>query len=211
MMAGTQRDDFDRSFDFFENNGEGSSSEGPWTEKNWKSNPADTSFDTDIFEFTATLSNQYGSEDHGSQTSIFPEDPFSASFEKPTKVDTIQVAVQEQLSALYDDVSSEPTCQVEGSIYVKSRSQMEGIPFCITLRDLMVNLNRVEATEDLGQDVSDKISRKGLHRSDRVLRVRLPPESGEGEMRIANYFCSSTLRPVPLVCMITVVWWSLGA
>jgi len=235
MMAGTQRDDFDRSFDLFEKQVDVSqdTQQSNWTASN-SANPNDTSFDTDIFTFTVESSSQLGGpiggfENDSQASSVFPPDPFATPFmneqpqiaaanvdnlgqkltpgsqQMPSKVETIQVAVHEQLSALYDDVSSEPSFHVDGSIFVKAKSQLAGAPFCITVRDLMGNLEEITSLDESTQEISDEISRQGLHRSDRVLRVLFPQEdTSRGDrsnagVRIASYTCSPTLRPVPLV------------
>jgi hypothetical protein len=111
--------------------------------------------------------------------------------------DTVRIAIHEQLSALYDDVSVDPTCQVEGTIYAQYKSDLKGIPFCLTLRDLLGQLDRVDPNPEVCQNVSDKVTRQGLHRLDKVLRVRMPGDSEQDQIRIASYLCG--IRPVPLV------------
>jgi hypothetical protein len=126
---------------------------------------------------------------------------------------TVHVAMHEQLSAIYDDISDDPACQVEGSIHVKPSPELANSPFSLVLRDLMGHLKSVKqhrvgggghGTGDSSlsycQDVTDKVSRQGLHKSDRVFRVMLPPNVlSNGEVPIAQYICSSRVRPVPLV------------
>jgi hypothetical protein len=130
--------------------------------------------------------------------------------------EAIEVEIHEQLSAVYDDVSPESTCQVEGTIYALQqhprRHQHQhqhpheppagSAPFCLTLRDVLGQLDRVDANPDVCQNVSDRVSRQGLHRLDQVLRVRMPPPpsdpaSSEDKIRVASY--TSSIRPVPLV------------
>jgi hypothetical protein len=133
--------------------------------------------------------------------------------EVPEDPATVHVAMHEQLSAIYDDTSEDPACQVEGSIHVKPSAEMANSPFSLVLRDLMGHLKSVKdrvggtggtAAGDYSysycQDVTDKVSRQGLHKSDRVFRVTLPPNVlSNGEVPIAQYMCSSRVRPVPLV------------
>jgi hypothetical protein len=103
--------------------------------------------------------------------------------------EAIEVEIHEQLSAVYDDVSPESTCQVEGTIYALQQQHPRrhqhhqhpheppagSAPFCLTLRDVLGQLDRVDANPDVCQNVSDRVSRQGLHRLDQVLRVRMPP------------------------------------
>jgi len=219
--------DFDRSFDYFEGKsddprgGDGGGGGAPalWSDNAaWDTNhnnaPAETSFDADAFEFAAESSTQLGDEQDSS--SLY--DPFAigeavtrqqqqqqhlngaAGRALDVNNNTVSISVHEQLSALFDDISD--GCQVEGTVYVKPVGELTGLPFCITLRDMAGELHKVDLQDAVAQDISDKVSRQALHRSDRVLRVRLLTGSNDGkgeETRIASYTCSPTLRPVPLV------------
>jgi hypothetical protein len=128
--------------------------------------------------------------------------------------DAVEIVIREQLSAVYDDVSPDPSCHVEGTIsLVRRRHQQHpqpqggsAPPFCLTMRDVLGQLDRVDPNDDVCQNVSDRVSRQGLHRLDRVLRVRLPQPPSDSDddhddegrlVRLATYH--SSIRPVPLV------------
>jgi hypothetical protein len=192
--------DFDQSFEYFEGSGK-----DPWSDKGWGKNASlDSSFDSfedGLFEFSADKSVDLDG-DLDSQ-SIFFTDPFSHTPSKKegrVTVTTVRLAMHEQVSALYDDDSVDTTCQIEGSIHVKPTTDRKS-PFHLTIRDVMSHLERIEVRPDICRDVSEKISRKDLHESDRVLRVTLPPNSLNQEIKIARYVCTSTLRPVPMVSL----------
>jgi hypothetical protein len=167
-------EDFDRSFDFF-NEGD-----DPWKEASKQA--LDTTFDSDVFEFSATSSFEGQEEETGSI--FFPDDPFLAS--SPIKV---RVAIHEQLSAMYDDFSQEGAITVTGSIHVKVA---ESVPFSLVLNDSAENVQRIE-------ELPDVCSVDNM----RVLQVKLDPTHALEEIPIANYFCLPKLRPVPLVSFVT--------
>jgi hypothetical protein len=197
-------EDFDNSFDYFEG-----SEKDPWNGQTWGKNASldssfDSSFDDGLFEFSATSSVQGLDADLDSQ-SLFFTDPFSLTPPRKEGPVTIRVAMHEQLSALYDDESADTSCQVEGSIHVKPTTDIKG-PFHLTIRDVMNQLGRIEVKPDICRDVSDKISRKDLQKQDRVLRVSLPPNAMNQEIPIARYYCELSLRPVPMVCVLTILF-----
>lgn len=171
-----RQDDFDRSFDYFESS--------KWSD--WKND--------------ANLEHEVSSGPREDETSVF--DPFAGA---SAGVDTVPIAITEQLSALYDDVSSDPTWMVDGAVYLQPRPELAGLPFLLTLRDVLGHVNQLSPNTDLCEDVSDKIARQGLHRSDRVLRVRLAANTedhsrgGGGKVLLTSYQCSKDLRPVPLL------------
>ena len=111
----------------------------------------------------------------------------------------VSVSVDEQLSAMYDDVSQEPTCHLEGAVHARSMVDMGQHPFCLVLRDLLGHIDVLEDRPAVSKDVSKEISRKGLHRGDRVVRISLPSTSKGKVLQIARYICHTELRPVPLV------------
>jgi hypothetical protein len=203
--------------------GTGQNGTDPWSDETWGRgalliNAADveTVETEDVFEFSTDNGNvdsllleellvddqhQHLDNGEGEEASrlFFPsaDDFFREVPEDPA---TVHVAIHEQLSAIYDDISEDPACQVEGSIHVKPSAEMGNSPFSLVLRDLMGHLKNVKDRTDFCQDVTDKVSRQGLHKSDRVFRVMLPPNVlANGEVPIAKYICSSRVRPVPLV------------
>jgi hypothetical protein len=197
MATAGHTEDFDQSFEYFEGSGKGKE---PWAEKVWGQNALDSSFDSafedGIFEFSATSSAQFDG-DFDSQSFLFG-DTFALNPSKKEGPVTVRLAMHEQVSALYDDASVDTTASIIGSIHVKPTTDLKG-PFHVTIRDAMNHLERIEIRPDICRDVSEKISRKGLHESDRVLRVTLPPNSINQEIPIARYVCTPTLRPVPMV------------
>jgi hypothetical protein len=203
----TAGQDFDQSFDYFEGSGNGFEDSGkekdPWADKPWGQNATldssfDSAFEDGIFEFSATSSVQLdGDLDSDSQSFLFSA-PFAVTPSKKEGPVTVRLAMHEQVSALYDDATVDTTCQIEGSIHIKPTTDLKA-PFHLTIRDVMNHLERIEIRPDICCDVSEKISRKDLHESDRVLRVTLPPNSINQEIPIARYVCTPTLRPVPMV------------
>jgi hypothetical protein len=198
MATTGQTEDFDQSFEYFEGSGKGND---PWAEKAWGKNASldssfDSAFEDGIFEFAATDSVHHDT-DFDSQSFLFG-DPFAVTPSKKEGPVTVRLAMHEQVSALYDDANVDTTCQIEGSIHVKPTTDLKA-PFHVTIRDTMNHLERIEIRPDICRDVSEKISRKDLHESDRVLRVTLPPNSINQEIPIARYVCTPTLRPVPMV------------
>ena len=207
------RDDFDRSFDFFQSQIASSEQRDPWAEKltvlgvkqNVNNTSGDTtSFEDDLFEFTATSSVQVGDFDEPdeSQSFFFPTDPFGTPITEKRQI--VRVAIHEQLSALYDDISSDPACQVDGRVLVQtptSKSTTEPIrSFCLLLRDLFGHLDRCDLKDSVCEDITSTMSPDGLHKTDRVLKIRLPNDApANDEISILTYTCSQSLRPVPMV------------
>jgi hypothetical protein len=200
MATEGRTEDFDQSFEYFESSEGSGKGKDPWAEKVWGQNALDSSFDSafedGIFEFSATSSVQFDG-DFDSQSFLFG-DPFALTPSKKEGPVTVRLAMHEQVSALYDDASVDTTASIIGSIHVKPTTDLKG-PFHVTIRDTMNHLERIEIRPDICRDVSEIISRKGLHESDRVLRVTLPPNSINREIPIARYVCTPTLRPVPMV------------
>lgn len=202
-------DDFDRSFDFFQrkNDGEGNvkdifkQSEQSWSKGN--SGLLDTSLEKDLFEFSATKSSL---REKPSKLNIFPEDPFdkhqtSMSSKADTTI-TVQIAIHEQLSAMYDDFSQEGAIAVTGSVHVKPTKELKS-SFCLVLKEVSANIQKLELKDKLCEDISDKARDNVIYPSDRILRITLnPKDTDEEDVLIANYSCVTKLRPVPLVSSI---------
>ena len=181
----------------------------PWSDLTWGRDAMNVTFETDIFDFDAEDNKStFGKQpsDFESVSLFFPNDPMwdgadGEKEEKEREKPIVQVAIHEQLSAVYDDVSKEPSCQVDGSIVVKSSSQSPTTePFCLIIRDL---LDRIEGLElknictDISREAAD---RTDLHRSDKVLKILAPPVSQlDTEIPVATYTCTPKLRPVPMV------------
>lgn len=199
MALERQRDDFDRSFDYFgqSDGSQATDRTDPWSLSWINDNHGETSFDTEIFEFSAESSVQHTEDgDQDSQSHFFPADPFGGTRD----MDKVRVAIHEQLSALYDDVATEPKCSVEGSIYVKSKAPLGGVPFCITVRDVLGQIGKITPNTAVCKDVSEKVSRQNLHKLDKILCVRYPDNVLTGtEIQVATYSGTPSLRPVPLV------------
>ena len=183
----------------------------PWSDETWGENAVNVTFETvetDVFEFSTEGSSiQNGNSPEDVEFSLYRGGSAVASREmrqqeqqrKPAGPPLVTVAVHEQLSATYDDVSEEPSCHLEGSVYVRATADMSRHPFCLVVRDLLGHVEVLEDRTVVSKDVSQQISRKGLHRADRVVRISLPSSSTRKDVQIARYICTTRLRPVPLV------------
>jgi hypothetical protein len=195
-MAATE--DFDRSFDFFEGDGPDKTA---WKDLSWTKNTShETSFESTLFEFSATSGQQ---PEAFPEPVFFPEDPFFDGKNVSTHhagdnkggVSKVHVAIHEQLSAMYDDFSQEGSISVTGSLRVKPTVPVQGT-FFLTLRDQQHQIHKLEPIESgVCKDVTGKTNRGG---SNRVLRVTLDSSTSE-ETPIATYSGVSKLRPVPVV------------
>jgi hypothetical protein len=183
----------------------------PWSDMTWGEKILNVTLDSDIFDFSVGQASSLLSPDLETQSFLFPSDPIWGTIkdeddEEGEGVRFIRVAIHEQLSAVYDDVSKEPVCHVRGSIHIKpTSSSISGSdppdPFCLVVRDLLDNIAHLETNSLLCTNVSDSANRTSLHKSDRILRVWVPSDSNpEDEISIATYVCTSKLRPVPMVC-----------
>eukprot|EP00523_Entomoneis_sp_CCMP467_P012007 CAMPEP_0168717970 /NCGR_PEP_ID=MMETSP0724-20121128/273_1 /TAXON_ID=265536 /ORGANISM="Amphiprora sp., Strain CCMP467" /LENGTH=377 /DNA_ID=CAMNT_0008764461 /DNA_START=8 /DNA_END=1141 /DNA_ORIENTATION=- len=127
----------------------------------------------------------------------------------------VRVAIHEQVSALYDGVTDEPACHVEGSLYVRPSEDLQAKPFLLVVRDSDNHVAHWKDWPSTCRNVSDKVSRKGLHRTDRVLQISTrceeqkrttqSPRSLAEETLIGQYICSDRVRPVPLLIKSRVV------
>ena len=197
---GSDREAFDRSFEFFESH---DGEDDPWSVVPGPANKKllETSFESDPFSAISSIKPE------DTNFTLFPQDPFVSSSVEPVPptptVSTVRVGVHEQLSAFYDDMSTQGSVHVAGSIHVKPAFGGIPGPFCLVCRDLLDQIERLDARTDVCLDITDQTKLHGLqHPTDRVLRVTLPnPLTGpatEG-IAVANYVCSPGLRPVPMV------------
>jgi hypothetical protein len=189
------REAFDRSFEFFQGS-------DPWGSPDSNRNKAlNTTFESDPFEFSAISS--VPNRDNDGLSTLFADDPFLDT--KPTSgktrlatapIATVRVGVHEQISALYDDTSRAGSVEVQGSIHVKLTGKISA-PFSLVCRDPLDQIERLDCS-----NISDTVSRHGMHESDRILRVQISDEiaslAAEG-VSIATYTCVPSLHPVPLV------------
>ena len=179
----------------------------PWSDETWGQNAMNVTYETvetDVFEFSAGESELNGASPSDVELSLFrggnaARDGNLLQEKKNTGPPAVSVAVHEQLSAIYDDVSPEPSCHLEGTIHVRSTTDMSRHCFCLVLRDLLGHIDVLEDRPAVAKDVSKEIARKGLHKGDRVMRISLPSSSKGKAVQIARYICTSGLRPVPLV------------
>ena len=127
----------------------------------------------------------------------------------------VRVAVHEQVSALYDGVTDEPTCHVEGSIYVQPTEDLQAKTFLLVIRDADGHVAHWKDWSSTCQNVTDSVPRKGgMHRSDRVLRIttkspeeqRSPDVLVPEDTLVAQYICTDRVRPVPMVSPSFLVW-----
>lgn len=185
----------------------------PWSDETWGQQAAmNVTFETvetDIFEFSAGNSVSHADSPDDVAFSLFRGGNAAAAAaasrdkkhqeQKHSGPPVVAVAVREQLSATYDDVSAEPSCHLEGTVHVRGMTDMSRHPFCLVMRDLLGHIEVLEDRAMVAKDVSQQISRTGLHRADRVLRISLPASATRKDVQVARYICSSRLRPVPLV------------
>ena len=157
----------------------------------WTGNQS-SSFDNDPFDFTAIQST--------ARTPTEANPPFVVSQPRVASQATpiVKVYLHEQLAARYDDVSSEGVVNIEGTIYVQATGR-SSTPFCLVIRDLLDQIEHIEEHADVCYNMTNRVSLKGLHQSDRVLRITLNQGSTFRETIVLKYFCVPTLRPVPLV------------
>lgn len=183
----------------------------PWSDETWGQNALNVTFETvetDVFEFPAENSISHADSPDDVAVSLFRggnhatasrADKNLQQEQKHSGPPLVSVAVYEQLSATYDDVSEEPNCHLEGTVHVQATTDMSRHPFCLVIRDLLSHIDVLEDRATVAKDVSQEITRKGLHRADRVLRISLPSSATRKDVQVARYICSSRLRPVPLV------------
>jgi hypothetical protein len=154
--------------------------------------PESSSFDSVPFDFSTDQSTARATE-HAFR-SLVTNEPNASS------TPLVKVYIHEQLAARYDDVSNEGEMSIEGTIYVQAMGPSSA-PFCIVLRDLLGQIDRIEEQEDVCCDITDRVSSRGLHLSDRILRISLNSSTASPfrETIVLKYFCIPTLRPVPLV------------
>lgn len=180
----------------------------PWSDETWGNgglnNVTFETVETDVFEFTAEDTRKHADSPDDVELSLFRGVSKAAKREvyqekRIAGPPIVAVNINECLSAIYDDVSEEPSCQVEGSIFVTPTVDMSRHSFCLVVRDLLGHIDVLEDRTGVAKDITTQITRKGLHRSDRVLRISLPATATRKEVRIARYICSGRLRPVPLV------------
>ena len=184
----------------------GANGTDPWSDKTWHAfdddaftfNPNDQSeMESNFLETTSQASG--ASFMFSNSTNLFRDKS------KPKNEGMVQVAIHEQISALYDGVTDEPACHVEGSIYVQPSSDLQAKPFLLVLRDLENHVANWKDWPSTCQNVSDRVPRKGLHQTDRVLQITtraddgMSPRSVAEEALIAQYICTERVRPVPLV------------
>lgn len=188
-MAGAA-EDFDRSFEFFEKQqkaGTTREKDVSFCDEFGGGIALDTTFESNLFEFSVDECSLQ--DDHTeNRSTIFSDDIFEQYQET-----TVQVAVHEQLSAMYDDFSQEGAITVTGSIHVKTPKVT---PFTLVLRDEAHIVQRVEVF--VASEVCELLQ-DGAVGGDRQLRVNLHESQSNEEILIAKYFCLPTLRPVPLV------------
>jgi len=180
-------DDFDRSFELFEQQQKTDNHEHQLKDTSFATNETsfDTSFDSAGFEFSAEPSTLFPDDDIDGAL-LFPADPFQAD----RQVDVVHVALHEQISALYDDFSQEGSVTVTGSIHVIMATNQ---PVTLRLIDETQQLQRVE-------QLDDSVCR--MLRDDegnRSLRVQLDQAKLFSQVHLADFVCVAALRPVPLV------------
>lgn len=168
----------------------------PWSDKAWgQQTPLKTSFERDedepgildtsgdVFEFSPVPSAD--NDDLVFDNFTFPSElPPDKSFDE--QIPTVQVAVTEQLSVVYDD-SGEPVSQIQGTIVVRPKKEMRK-PFCLTVKDVGNHINEIEPVHR-GCEILTR------QRNETVLRMN----HVSGEATIASYSCFSSLRPVPIL------------
>lgn len=158
----------------------------------WTGNQSSSFDNYDPFDFTAIQSTARAPTE--ANPPFIGNQPRVAS--QATSI--VKVYIHEQLAARYDDGSSEGVVSIEGTIYVQATGR-SSTPFCLVIRDLLEQIEHIEEQVDVCCNMTNRVSLKGLHQSDRVLRITLNDASTFRETIVLKYFCVPTLRPVPLV------------
>uniref|UniRef100_A0A7S2YCF4 MHD domain-containing protein n=1 Tax=Entomoneis paludosa TaxID=265537 RepID=A0A7S2YCF4_9STRA len=211
----------------------------PWSDKTWGKNgmvafdstdqaPSLDGKEEDVFAFQADphadLESQFletTSQASGtgflfsSDNNLFRQTGTETAVETGTSssgIGRVQVAIHEQVSALYDGVTEEPACHVEGSIYVQPSRDLQATPFLLVIRDLENHVAHWKDWPSTCQNVSEQVPRQ--HRTDRVLQIttRVPKAKTPTSTRLAaeealigQYICTDRVRPVPLLIKSRVV------
>jgi hypothetical protein len=193
----------------------------PWSDQTWGENALNSSVVNE--EFTVNLNADLFSplasiDQEDTQTFLFPSNPIWDSGavgsndqhqQAHTVTPIVQVAIHEQLAAIYDHIAEEPTFRIEGSIHVKSSKKTPvKSPFCLLIRDSLDRIETLEMNKGKCVDISENMPRKDLRASDRELRVDVSESPTDREIPVATYTCVPNLRPVPLV---STVDWSRSA
>ena len=125
----------------------------PWSDETWGQNALNVTFETvetDVFEFSAEGSTDHKNDGNASFDNEFQlfragdnnndakarDVGLHQQQQDRAETPLVAVAVHEQLSATYNDTSDEPSCHLEGSVYVRAMSDMSRHPFCLVVRDL---------------------------------------------------------------------------
>jgi hypothetical protein len=188
-------EDFDRSFDFFQSkvDAEENKVQQIWNQDNsWIINETslDTSFEGDMFEFSAAKSNP----DSKDQTTVrknvlFPADPFVKEQQQQNVEEkgavSVQFAISEQVSAMYDDFSQEGAISVTGSIHMKPTEKIKST-ICLVLKEVSTNVLRLDHVESTCEDISEVAYENGLNPSDKVLRINIKPNVDEDRWYVQN-------------------------
>lgn len=151
----------------------------------------EVTFESDLFEFSVEDAPPDGSLILPERkSSWFPDFSILQEQEDPSpKPMKVHVSVHEQLSAIYDEFSSEGSISVSGTVYVKAAS---AISFQLTFDDSEKLLQSIEVVESICGPTKSK--------TDPILRIELHPLHANEEIMVATYTCETQLRPVPLVC-----------
>jgi hypothetical protein len=166
-------DDFDRSFDFFASHAASESFQN-------------TTIDSDNFQYSVTKQEPVFDK----QNILFPD--FESDFFSLSTSSTVRVAIQEQLSAMYDDFSQEGSITVTGSVHILPTTNATSSPLNLLIKDSDDCIQRVE---DASENCQTNDSGNGTF----TLRVNCSDLSSQQETRLVNYFCAPKLRPVPIV------------
>ena len=142
-------------------------------------------------------------------TSAGPSNSSSSTIHNEVK-QPVRIALHEQVTALYDDFSTEGTVKVTGSIWIQPNPDGEGAgenmaergspsTLLLKIKDPSSCLQRLQQLDD----AFCKLTRDD--QGQRSLLVTLDPVQQSREVHIADFYCSTTLRPVPLVSINSIV------
>lgn len=184
-------EDFDRSFEFFAKQHDGDlfdSCVDDFADNGKGKRSLNSTFDTAAFEFSVENSSFLLDLPDVSNSSVARFASFNNPVEFNEIIPVVNILIQEQVSAVYDDFSQEGSVAVSGSILVRSDDAKR---FSLVVNDAEHSIQRVEAlgANEHVQDVT----------GGRELLVNLEDCKGSEDVSIANYFCVPKLRPVPLV------------
>lgn len=205
--------DFDRSFDFFQNQVDVTvEADKIWNiDRKWvvNSEAFDNSFEQDLIEFSVTrpspqrqinLSNVGSTQNKSNElldVAFKKEKPKTTKFSDQDCV-PVKIVIHEQLTAMYNDFSQDGEISCVGSIFVHPAPALAS-SFCLVVKDMLSQVQKVDINNDVCEEISTTPSNCGIRNSEQIIKLTLNKNLDGRDILVANYSCISQLRPVPLV------------